>query len=497
MVISHPKFIFIKAMKKFQLYLYFHLLYLCAFSQHAFINQYFDLQYDNTPLKIIEGDKNTYYLSSGKFDGTTLYAIIYKIDTAGNVTDSLIITPPQGIYSCDIAKIEQLKKIGANDYFGIGCISTQGSPYCALWIIRFDSLLNISVDKRYPLLYHNATFYGDIVLKDSLITIVNTMLFQDQMSRLYFQLSLNGDTLKSKIAGNSELAFDLLGFAKTNQIYSIDYIKTSLGPSFSWIKIDSVFNESVICAIPGSLKMFTNGEFISTNTIAAFGTFDHFPGGVYQRDLKLVTFDTIGNIYHSVVIGNPGVVDYVGERSLDYRNGDIFVSYTEDYEIYGPQNYKPSIIHIIKADTLCNIVWDKKFGGDQYYEQWNILATSDGGCIVLAKSYQLQPAPLDGNMYIIKLDRWGNAVSNIAIPQINNASIYPNPGSHGFYLHLASIWNETFVEVYQTNGNKVLETKITTQNHYIDMRQYPSGLYFVVISQNGKAVARQKWLKTE
>lgn len=154
-----------------------------------------------------------------------------------------------------------------------------------------------------------------------------------------------------------------------------------------------------------------------------------------------------------------------------------------------------SFIYVAKMNDNLDLEWERQIGGSGIRRVNSLTTTKKGGCIVAASVYNNETGLWDIN--IIKFNSSGD-YNNIVIPkQQNQIFIYPNPGSHGFYLHLISNWNDAVAEVYQPNGNKLLEKKITAKSNYIDMSGHPPGLYLVAVSQNGKNLFRQKWLKTE
>jgi len=81
-------------------------------------------------------------------------------------------------------------------------------------------------------------------------------------------------------------------------------------------------------------------------------------------------------------------------------------------------------------------------------------------------------------------------------PQIN---IYPNPSKGELIVeYVNSLSNNLTVEVYDINGKLELIkelnqlNKITINTHYL-----PAGVYFITLKENQKAIATQKWIKTE
>ena len=63
-------------------------------------------------------------------------------------------------------------------------------------------------------------------------------------------------------------------------------------------------------------------------------------------------------------------------------------------------------------------------------------------------------------------------------------SIYPNPTSD--YLSINSITNNPYqIHLFDTNGKLILEKVDLQQNTRIDIHNFPSGIYFIQIQQEG------------
>ena len=73
-----------------------------------------------------------------------------------------------------------------------------------------------------------------------------------------------------------------------------------------------------------------------------------------------------------------------------------------------PGGGKKSDLYALKLDAAGNKVWIKNFGGTEYDSFSSLIATSDGGFLVLGSKYI--DARLTRDMYVIKLDKDGNTL---------------------------------------------------------------------------------------
>ncbi len=71
----------------------------------------------------------------------------------------------------------------------------------------------------------------------------------------------------------------------------------------------------------------------------------------------------------------------------------------------------------------------------------------------------------------------------------NHLSIYPNPSKGVFTIENAT--DITSINVYNTQGTQVFETKIESRNAKLDLSNLPSGMYFIRVNEGNSHIIRK------
>lgn len=185
---------------------------------------------------------------------------------------------------------------------------------------------------------------------------------------------------------------------------------------------------------------------------------------------------------------------------MDFLYKDhIYITGTSNYA-NGPipsfTNQK-SWIMVSKMDSVGNVKWTKYFGGDKSYYVYQLRATRDSGCVIVANYYDDMKGTgneLDG--YILKLGPDGNLTTGINEMELNerNFSVFPNPGNG--VLNIKSNFDiPAKIELYNALGVKIIEQKMLTNNESLDVSKWPDGIYSYRIETNKGKTAIGKWIK--
>jgi hypothetical protein len=84
--------------------------------------------------------------------------------------------------------------------------------------------------------------------------------------------------------------------------------------------------------------------------------------------------------------------------------------------------------------------------------------------------------------------------SNMAI---HSAVVFPNPGTNILHLESGPQVLGNYFQLYDLQGIKVSEEKITTSQQQISTNNLPNGIYIWRIVTKGKIVDSGKWIKVE
>jgi type II secretory pathway pseudopilin PulG len=147
-----------------------------------------------------------------------------------------------------------------------------------------------------------------------------------------------------------------------------------------------------------SIQQTSDGGYIVAGWTRSFGA-----GG---SDIYIIKLDGNGNSVWERTYG--GIKDdeaYSIQQTTD--GGYIFAGWTESLGAGGRD------VYIIKLDENGNKIWEKTFGGSDWDTAYSIQQTTDGGYIVAGRTDSFGEGYWD--VYIIKLDKFGNAKNNLII----------------------------------------------------------------------------------
>jgi hypothetical protein len=155
----------------------------------------------------------------------------------------------------------------------------------------------------------------------------------------------------------------------------------------------------------------------------------------------------------------------------------------------------PSWISVYQLDSNLNPRSVNYYGGDKYYCSFNVLATSDGGCLLTA-IYDEYEGEQQWDVFILKLNRIDIITSAEFLP-VNNensgVSIFPNPGREK--ISVCTLKTGTSLSLFKLNGKQVLKVNLKKGPNTIDCSFLPPGTYIYSINRNNTVKNTGKWIK--
>ncbi|TET45510.1 T9SS type A sorting domain-containing protein [candidate division TA06 bacterium] len=142
------------------------------------------------------------------------------------------------------------------------------------------------------------------------------------------------------------------------------------------------------------VRQTSDGGYIVVGTSARTESHD-------KGDVWLLRLDAFGNELWSQTYGDSG------------RDWGYWVEQTEDggYIIAGMNETfggTSADLWVIKADTLGEITWEKKHGGDSWEQGFCIQKTTDGGFITISRTYSYGAGEAD--IWLLKTDAGGDSM---------------------------------------------------------------------------------------
>ena len=380
------------------------------------------------------------------------------------------------------------------------------SPNQAYFIYtKMDTSLNIIFEKELsmpPGLY--ASRYNVTMNSDSNFVITGTInTFSSPPPNLnifLYKVSSNGDSLNSLFMNGSFSSMrNCYGVAEKDKrnfafISNFSY-SSALGV---FLIVDSNLNIIDTVNIPDDLKDNFSPKLINDSI------FIICTRGIGSTDIYISKIDETGQIIDSRNFGKSNSLLWPSyQNSLSVCNKNIFFLANVDFCATSPffGIGDPSRFMIGKLDINLDTMWLKLFGGNYYYHAFNILATSDGGCISIGTFNDTINHNNNRDIFVIKLDSTGSStwIRTIKIPE-PTIKIFPNPCNDYFTIlySLPPYSEKVIFSLYNSVGVKVKEMVLpsNTQQFKINTSSLTSGIYFGALVVDGDVVGKAKVVVT-
>jgi hypothetical protein len=196
------------------------------------------------------------------------------------------------------------------------------------------------------------------------------------------------------------------------------------------------------------------------------------------------------------VFGSPDTMMSPAQyNSIAYQDeANIYTTYTYNVDITTDFSSNGSYVCLSSIDEELNPNWTKYFGGDAYYFVCDMCPSIDGGSIITGTRYKNGSAgPFEREIFIMKVNEDGLVGTEEPEIPIKNAIITPNPGKD--YLHLHTGIYPAQLQIFNINGQLVLEEVIQKNVTTIQTQSLSSGTYVWQLLKDGKVVETDKWVK--
>jgi len=255
----------------------------------------------------------------------------------------------------------------------------------------------------------------------------------------------------------------------------------SLPYAYDWAKFDLDFNylgygnfptnESAFTNPPLSVKRLQDGNFIMAHKVRKVGN-------TYANGLEMRLYNPNFELLENVVIYDEDEVNIPIHNGMGFGNEDhIWVANFESETFQ-----EPSDIRFYVFDAALNLLGSKVFQGDRSYWLLDLLATSDGGCLITGKCDEF-PASNFGDGYIRKVllsDVITGSSEQIAVGQ--EVRIGPVPATDRLAVQTRN--TDCTLLLRDMKGQIILQRRLHNGVNQIDIRHLPSGMYIATVSNN-------------
>jgi len=457
--------------------------------------------------QIIEDSSGKYIMAGRYLDSETsnFRGYILEIDDTGNLLQTEIINPSDttSSYFYDIHFF--------NDYFYIiGSVLLENPNITKLWFMKLNSNLEI-VDELFLNIPNGKWFsyMKSIIDSDTNLVITGyTSRFDTSSSTpinndpFFYKLSLDGDSLNSKFMSISfsslSMSTEIIEKANKSGYFAYGNNFTSQLPLFGQrFELSKSFDSLSIENVPYFLYGYFSAKHLNDTSIIVCGQGGP-PDTIPDYSLNVLS-QTENNtpINYNYFKKSGNVREYPALcNSIDKHNNNIYVGGTSNFDYSNPFfSTLDSWFHLIKINPDLSPIWEYWYGGNAYYNLYSVLATSDGGCIMVGNRYDYETQDQERDIYIVKVDSNGLLTwSQEILFNKTESTVYPNPGTD--QLNIKTTINYTYFELINLNGQVVIRQNPDNNLSTINTKSLKSGMYFYrLIDKTNKTIETGKWIK--
>lgn len=422
--------------------------------------------------------------------------LAYKISKQGQILDSLNYYKQDTSFGVSFGYV-----LPNGNLFCAGTLddSLAGTYFDVTYLCELTPNFELVWEKMYPI--PNQTRFSRHNIKNFLITSDNNIIIQGKIDTV--QVS-NNDLLylsKYDFEGN-QLAFilypewkdsdngsDLIYNQDSSRFYlfgSLTY--SSMNLSKRWVEFDmdmtvrdhGVFEDLLsYCYPPLTPRLLSNGNIIMANKSSEIN-------GNQQHDLEMRIMDQNYNMIKDTILYHDEGVNIPDLRGMGFvEENNIWVATYGMASIWLPGF---SDFRFFIFDSELRLLGMKVYGGTTRYWFFDLLATSDGGCLLTGVIPKHETAN-KMNSYLIKVMPEDIITSAEETPFRHDQDVYIYPNPFKDAIHLNTIRKKLTFNLFDAMGQLLIsETLTENQDNGLTANHLLSGMYFYQILNNKNEV---------
>ena len=467
------------------------------FSYTQTFERYYSTNLDDNSPDAIEFENGGYMvvINRGNYFSPIDDFILLKLDSSGIIIDSLIY---------EISN--EYQYWGVNNLFNLSdsvfiCTQVCEDNLQNLYLnfIKFDIQLNVILDTvvgyTFPelyLLYYDLTEDNKIVVAAS--ETINNVFFLYEFDLYKDSLSYHPIIDTGGIINHTPMVVHSIPGKFKYHVYMNDFYKSIYEINRTDYSIDTTYYNTPQHIIP---RDAINGFNDSTYLVAG----QYFFGDQDNISPTLSTLSNDGNIinYTNYIFQNDTNI-YSSQKCISANTVRLFYAVTYNYipqypfYIYPQQRW----IWLICLYPNGSIDWQYFYKGELNYMPSKVLATNDGGALIISGKYDWNdPIPYQRDVHILKVDStgWyqGMPVGLTEFEKPKQILVYPNPVKDQVNFVLG-YYKDLNLEIYNSNGTKVLTGNIEHSMTF-DLAHLTKGLYVYILSGKDGFVEKGKLVK--
>lgn len=221
-----------------------------------------------------------------------------------------------------------------------------------------------------------------------------------------------------------------------------------------------------------------------------------------QQELTVLKFDFNNSLIDSTILPHGfDTINYPGAgKNILVTDSCIWIvgNYNLDPATM-PFSPYPTWIQLNKLNLELELISQHYYGGDGAYTPYDIKKSNDNGILITGVYFNPNAVPLLYQMdpFLLKTNSEGIVVSsNENDPPITQeAIVLPNPGTDYLQVKLAVQHKSALLQLFDINGQLVIEKPINDSMERIDVSFLINGTYVYRITANNKLIGSGKWIK--
>ncbi len=434
-------------------------------------------KYDEIPWDAIELDDGDFIILTQRNIGgvTSLDCNIqlYKVSTEGVFIDSLIFNSPPK-YQLDIARY--IHTMNDNQYLVVGNITNIETQDIQLYLFWFDEALNFISD----------TIIGDTVVSDfypdHLINDEGNLIaggsFRDTCNHsIIMEYDFNTKIITKSHLRRTCLSTTIIEVSSSNSYHLFGW---SAADSMTIVDRDSMkiltrmpfplpFSPSKAVNIPSSTDYLVAGKAVDTVT--------------WEWNLIYRRMDSTGHILEESYYGQEDTAQYFAINELDCNSiGYFYLGGSHNITSIMPLLYpERRWILVNKLNMDGSIIWQHYYKGDLHYMPMKVLATEDGGALILSHKYDWNsPYPNQRDIHILKVDSNGYYPGMVNIDELTGKPqqilVYPNPAKSWINI-ITGYYNFLELYIYDVQGHIRMQKTLHGSIHKLNIESFSPGMY--------------------
>ncbi len=373
-----------------------------------------------------------------------------------------------------------------------------------LWYMQLDENLNIEQERTYEIPHGKWFSYMNSIIDSDTNLVITGYTTRTDDSNLnnhdafFCKLSLDGDSLISRFPTSHNrlyLSFDITENTDSSLYYAfVSHFVSSSGGQKLILSRD--FDSLSIDPIPLGMYDYYSPIHLNENDILLCAKGSSGDSEPYALNVISINDQTELIDYNYFKIEGSMRDHPALYKGVSKYNDNIFIGGNSNFDLTDPSfSSFNSWFHLIRINPDITPVWEYWYGGDAYYFLYSILATSDGGCLLVGSRYDDAVQYMERDIYVVKVNSDGLIVWTQEIPvDQQQMLVYPNPGTSYFAVQTRN--QQLELELISLNGQVVIKQTLNSDANTVETERLPSGIYFYRLTNTRThAIESGKWIK--